>query len=326
MADYKVVLTDYIFPHLEIEQEMLAEAGVEFVPGQCRTAPELIELAQDADALLNTYYNPLDETIFSACPKLRVIARYGVGVDTINIPDATRYGVMVANVPDYCRHEVSDHALGLWLTLARKIAFADRQVRQGEWGMKPLEPVSNLRFQTAGIIGLGRIGRLAARKLAAFGAELLFTDPYVSGELYLSETSCRKVELEELCRESDAIFIHAPANEETHHMLNAERFAQMDRCPFIINTARAPLIDTDALVAALQQGQVRGAGLDLVEGEHLPADHPLLQFDNVVITPHMAWYSVESIVSLRQRATQEIIRVLQGGKPRSLLNPETAPE
>ena len=110
-----------------------------------------------------------------------------------DVPDATRYGVMVANVPDYCRHEVSDHALGLWLTLARKIAFADRQVRQGEWGMKPLEPVSNLRFQTAGIIGLGRIGRLAARKLAAFGAELLFTDPYVSGELYLSETSCRVV-------------------------------------------------------------------------------------------------------------------------------------
>ncbi len=145
-------------------------------------------------------------------------------------------------------------------------------------------------------------------------------------EVDLGGVDCRKVEMEELCRASDAIFIHAPANEETHHMLNAECFAQMEKCPFVINTARAPLIHTEALVAALQQGQVRGAGLDLVEGEQLPVDHPLLHFDNVVITPHVAWYSEDSKVSLRQRATQEIIRVLQGGKPRSLLNPEAVPK
>ena len=326
MADYKVVVTDYILPDLEIEKEMLAAAGAELAPGQCRTASEVIELAHDADAILNTYYEPLDETVFASCPKLRIVVRYGVGVNTINIPDATRHGIMVANVPDYCQDEVSDHAIALWLSLARKIVLANDKIHRGEWDLKPLEPMCNLRGQTAGIIGLGRIGRRVARKLDAFGVELLFTDPYVGKEADLGGVDCRKVEMEELCRASDAIFIHAPANEETHHMLNAECFAQMEKCPFVINTARAPLVHTEALVAALQQGQVRGAGLDLVEGEQLPADHPLLHFDNVVITPHVAWYSEDSKVSLRQRATQEIIRVLQGGKPRSLLNPEATPK
>ena len=322
MADYKVVISDYIFPELDIEKEMLPAAGVELLIGQCRTATELIELAHDADGMLNTYFEPVDSTIFAACSKLKVVVRYGVGVNTIDIPEATRHGIMVANVPDYCMDEVSDHALGLWLNLGRKIASADRQVRRGDWTIKPLEPVANLRAQTVAIIGLGRLGRMAARKLAVFGVELIFYDPHLPEDLDLDGVLCRKVGLEELCRTADAIFIHAPATRETHHLLNAERFGQMDRQPLIINTARAPLIDTTALVKALERGQVRGAGLDLVEGEQLPADHPLLRFDNVVITPHVAWYSEEAKVNLRRMAVREVIRVLHGGRPHSLLNPE----
>ena len=325
MADFKVVVSDYVFPDLEIEREMLTAAGVDFVPGQCRSAQQIIALAEDADAMFNTYFEPLDESIFAACPKLKVVVRYGVGVNTIHVEDATRCGVMVANVPNYCQDEVSDHAVALWLALARKIVQADRTIRTGDWGMQPLEPITNLRGQTAGIIGLGRLGSKAARKLNAFGVELLFTDPYVETGIDLEGIDCRKVELEQLCRQSDAIFVHAPANEETHHLLNAERFAQMERRPFIINTARAPLIDTAALVTELEQDQVRGAGLDLVDNERLDAGHPLLHFDNVIITPHIAWYSEQSKIALRRLATQEILRVLQGGKPNSLLNPEVVP-
>ncbi len=324
MPHFKVVVSDYILPDLEIEREMLTAIGAEFVPGQCRNLQDIIELARDADAMLNTYYEPLDESVFSACPKLKIVVRYGVGFNTINVADATRCGVMVANVPDYCQDEVADHAMALWLALARKIVQANNTVRTGEWGMQPLEPIANLRGQTAGIIGLGRIGRTAARRLHAFGVDLLFADPYIE-QADLGDIPCRKVDLDQLCLQSDAIFVHAPANSETHHLLNADRFAQMERRPFIINTARAPLIDTAALVTALEQNQIRGAGLDLVDDEYLPPDHPLLHFDNVIITPHIAWYSEDSKIALRRMATQEIIRVLQGGKPNSLLNPDVVP-
>jgi D-3-phosphoglycerate dehydrogenase len=324
MAEFKVVVSDYILPDLEIEREMMEAIGAELVVGQCQSAAELIELAHDADAMFNTYFGPIGDEVYAGCPKLKVVVRFGIGYDTIDVEAATRHGVMAVNVPDYCIDEVSDHAIGLWLALGRKIVSADRMVRTGEWGMKPLQPVLKLQGQTVGIIGLGRIGKQVARKLSAFGVELLFADPHVDADVDLGGVACRKVELEELCRTSDAITVHALAHDETHHLLNAECFGQMEQCPIIVNTARARLIDTDALVAALQKGQVRGVGLDLVEGEELPADHPLMQFDNVVITPHVAWYSEASIVELRRKAAQEIVRVLQGGRSVNLLNPEVA--
>ena len=322
MARFKVVVSDYILPDLAIEKEMLTPIGAELVIGQCQNAAELIDLAHDADAMFNTYYGPLDDEIFAACPKLKIVVRFGIGYDTINVEAASRHGVMAANVPDYCLDEVSDHAIGLWLALRRKIVSADRMIRRGEWGMKSLQPIFKLQGQTLGIIGLGRIGKMVARKLSSFGVELLFADPEVPATVDLGQVSCRKVSLETLCRTSDAIFVHALANDATHHLLNAACFAQMEKAPTIINTARARLINTEDLVAALESGQISGAGLDLVEGEELAADHPLMGFDNVVITPHVAWYSENSIVELRRLATQQIIDVLQGAQPRSLLNPE----
>ena len=325
MAEFKVVVSDYILPDMEIERQAVEAIGAKFVVGQCANAAELIELAHDADAMFNTYFGPLSDEIFARCPKLKIVVRFGIGYDTIDVEAATRYGIMAVNVPDYCIDEVSDHAIGLWLALGRKIVAADRMVRRGEWGMKPLQPVLKLQGQTVGIIGLGRIGKLMARKLSAFGVELLFADPYVDAEVDLGGVVCRKVELDELCRVSDAITVHALANDETHHLLNAECFSQMQQCPIIVNTARARLIDSEALVAALEKGQIRGAGLDLVEGEELPAEHPLMQHENVVITPHVAWYSKASIVELRRKAAAEVVRVLQGQRPVNQLNPEVVP-
>ena len=325
MARYKVVVSDYIMPNFDVERGLLDDIDAELVPAQCNSAAELIELAQNADAMLNTYFGPLSDEILAACPRLKIVVRYGIGFDTIDVPACTRHGVMAANVTEYCLHEVSDHALGLWLALARKIVLADRGARRGEWDFKPLKPVLNSRGQTAGIIGVGRIGRLTAQKLAPFGLDLLYTDPYVADDVDLGGAVAHRVELDQLCRRADIIFIHAPANDQTHHLLDGERFGQMTRQPIIVNTARAPLIDTAALVTALQQGQVGAAGLDLVDGEELPPEHPLLHMDNVVITPHMAWYSEDSLIELRRQATMEIIRVLQGGRPNSWLNPEVKP-
>ena len=325
MAEFKVVVSDYILPDMEIERQAVEAIGAQFVTGQCQSVAELIELAHDADGMFNTYFGPLCDEVFAGCPKLKIVVRFGIGYDTIDVEAATRHGVMAVNVPDYCIDEVSDHAIGLWLALGRKIVSADRMVRTGDWGMKPLQPVLKLQGQTVGIVGLGRIGRRMAHKLSAFGVELLFADPYVDADVDLGGIACRKVELEELCRRSDAITVHALANDETHHLLSAERFAQMIQGPIIVNTARARLIDSDALVAALEKGQVRSAGLDLVEGEELPAGHPLMQMDNVVITPHVAWYSEASIVELRRKAAAEVVRVLQGERPVNLLNPEVVP-
>jgi len=322
MGRFKVAVTDYVFPDLEVERKLLETIGASLVAGQSRNGRDVVELAHDADAILNTYYGPLDESVIGACPKLKIIVRFGIGVDTIDIAAATRHGVMVANVPDYCVEEVSDHAVAMWLCLARKILAADRAVRGGDWTLSAVKPLTSLGKLKAGIVGMGRIGRRTARKAAAFCAEVVFADPSVEEDIALEGILCRKVDLDDLCADSDVIFLHAPANKTTRHILNAARFKLMTRKPIIVNTARAELIDHEALAEALAAGRLGGAALDVVEGGKLPADHPLLKFDNVLITPHSAWYSDQAIGLLRRLATQEVIRGLTGERPKSLLNPE----
>jgi len=322
MSRLKVAVTDYVFPDLSLEEQILSAANADLVAAQCSTATELVALARDADGILNTYYGPLDESVFKCCANLKIVVRFGIGVDTIDIPAATRHGIMVANVPDYCLDEVSDHAVGLWLTVTRKIAMADRHTRVDQWDVAGLRPIPRLRGQTAGIVGFGRIGRLTARKLSVFGVEVLFADPCVTADVTLDGQVCRKVELTELFERADAVFLHAPATAETHHLLNADAFGQMLRNPVVINTARGELVNTDALTAALADGQISGAGLDVLDEGHLASDHPLWARDNVVVTPHSAWYSTEGIGALRRLATEEVVRGIHGERPRSLLNPE----
>ena len=321
MTDFKVVVTDYILPNFSIEEEMLKNVGAELVLAQSESAAQLIEAAADADALINTYYGPLGDEVFQGCPKVKVCARLGIGYDTFDLEAATRHGVMMANVPDYCLDEVSDHAIGLWLAVSRRIPLMNSLVRGGDWTVDRMRPVATTRGQTMGIIGLGRIGSLVARKLSGFGVNLIYCDPYVK-EGGVEGVDCRQVELDELCQQADVIFVHSLSNDETRQLLNARSFSLMEKRPYVINTARAALVDEEALEAALDNGQIAGAGLDLVEGESLPADHPLMQRQNVVLTPHVAWYSEDSMDNLHRMATEEVIRVLEGGQPRSLLNPD----
>jgi len=323
VAKFKVVVTDYVFDNLDTERSILEECDAELVVLQCKSVDEVIPFAIDADAILNTYLGGLDEHFFSTLKKCKVVVRYGIGVDTIDVKAATRYGIMVANVPDYCIEEVSDHAVACALDLIRKLTLSDRRIRQGDWGLGYLKPLHRLRGLTAGIVGMGRIGRLSAHKLNSFGVNLIFHDPFVEISIASDGFHARKVTLEELVAESDIILIHVPATPETYHLFNKKLFSLMKREPIIINCARGTLVDTDALVDALAKGQISGAALDVIEGvPPFSPDNPLCQFDNVIITPHSAWYSEEALANLQQLAVEEVARVLKGERPKSLINPE----
>ena len=249
--------------------------------------------------------------------------RYGIGLDTIDIPAATERGIMVANVPDYCINEVADHALSLFLALARKVPLSDRKVRAGEWSLAYVKPLKALFRMRAGIIGFGRIGRAVAQRLQAFGIEVTFHDPCLSQDT----AGCRALSLDELLATSDAIFVQCPATKTTRRLLDRAAFAKMQKQPLVINCARGEIVETDALVWALENGHVSGAGLDVLEDEAavVKTPHPLKQRDNVVLTPHSAWFSDAAIPTLQRRAAEEMARALRGEKSSSLVNPQVMP-
>lgn len=320
MAKFKVVVTDYVFESFDIEREVLSAVDAELEVCQCESADEVVPHLAGTHAILNTYLAGMDAKIFDAAPDLKVIVRYGIGVDTIDVAAATAHGVMVVNVPDYCVEEVSDHALAHFLALARKIPFSDRKVKGGEWSLSYLKPMKGITDMTAGIIGFGRIGRAIAQRLEPFGLEIVFADPVGEGDV----DGCRRVELDDLYATCDAIFVQCPSTDETHHLLGREAFGKMQKQPFIINTARGDIVDTDAVVWALENDKIAGAGLDLLDDEDavVDSDHPLKKFDNVILTPHSAWYSSAAIAKLQRKGAEEVARVLRGERPKSLVNPE----
>ncbi len=320
MAKYKVVVTDYIFPNLDPEKKILEPLGAEVLGGRCQSIEEVISISKEALGILNTYFKPIGQEIFQACSKLKVVVRYGIGVDTIDIPAATRHGIMVVNVPDYCQEEVADHTTGLLLALARKIVLSNKRVKSGEWDLSYLKPLARLKGQTVGFLGFGRIARLVAKRLTSFGMNLIFYDPYIQENVVENASN---VTLEEALRQGDFLLIHTPETEETRHLLNRERFALMKRTACIINTARGGVIETSALIESLQSGRLAGAALDVIEGiPPITPDHPLSQMDNVILTPHSAFYSEDSMINLQVKAAQEVARVISGERPLSLMNPE----
>ena len=315
-------MTDYVFENFNPEMEVLGDIDCELIPYQCKTAAELAEKANDADALLNTYLSGIDGDVLDAMPHLKVIVRYGIGYNTIDIDAASARGIQVANVPDYCLDEVSDHAVAMTLGLVRKITLSDNRVRGGDYSLAYLNPVLPLRGAKTGIIGFGRIGKLIAAKLSVFGCQVIYYDPFVkSGND--CDSAAESVSLDDLYADSDVILVQAPATDETYHILDKAAFAKMKRKPYVINCARGELVDENALVNALKVGTISGAGLDVVESmPPVQKDNPLLGFDNVILTPHSAWVSRNSYVELQRLAAMEVARVLKGGVVKSLLNPD----
>lgn len=304
----KIVITDYEFEDVSYEQKAILNHEVELVAKHCKTEDDVIEACKDADAIVNQYA-PITDNVISELTNCKVITRYGVGVDTIDVKKATEEGICVANVPDYGVDEVSDHALALMLNLLRKVSFSNQKVKQGVWDVNLSKPVRRLRDLNVGLLGFGNIPKRLAEKLQALGLTVYVYDPFISEE-QAKERNVILSSFEDLLREVDIISAHVPLNDDTKGMLGKQQFEMMRAGAFIVNTARGPIIDEDALIDALQSGHISGAGLDVFEQEPLSHKSALLDLENVVLTPHMAGYSQEAYIEMRTKAVLGVLDVL----------------
>jgi len=314
-----ILVTDHEYPDLSIERAVLEDTDVTLCETQAETEAELIEAIEryGADGLLNQYTS-VGRAVFEAHPELQVVGRYGIGVDTIDLDAATEYRVQALNVPDYCLDEVPTHAMALLLTVERRTATYTEQVRDGVWDWTQGQPIYRLRGRTLGLAGFGALARNLVPRAEAFGVDVVAYDPYVDEER-MRNAGVEKVSFDELLDRSDIISVHVPLTDETHHLFDATAFDSMDDRATIINTSRGAVIDVDALSEAITDGEIRGAGLDVMPDEP-PEHHPLFDHDSVVLSPHVAWYSEESIVDLRRRITEDVLRVLQGDHPENPVN------
>jgi len=319
MGQWKVVVTDYVFPSLDIEREVLGAIGAEIVALQAGREAELVPAVGDADGLL-VCYAPVTRRVIEAAPRCRVIARYGIGLDNIDLDAAAERGIVVTNVPDYCVDEVSDHALALLLACARRIVELHERVRSGRWDARDAVPIHRLRGRVLGLVGLGKIPRALAGKAQALGLEVIAADPYVDAEA-MKALGVRKVELAQLLAESDFVSVHAPLLPETRGLIGADALRRMKPTAYLINTARGPIVDEGALARALQEGWIAGAALDVLASEPPGPGHPLRGVDRVLLTPHVAFYSEESLQELQRKAAEEVARVLTGQPPRYAVGP-----
>jgi len=318
---FKVYVTDYEYATLEYEEREIAKIDAEFIPLQCKTPQDVIEQAKDADALL-VQYTQITREVFENLKNLKIVSRYGVGVDCVDIQAATDNDVIVVNVPDYGIAEVSDHAVTLLLNVIRKITYLANDVTNGGWDFKIAVPITRLNQMTLGIVGFGRIGREFLNKTKPFGFNILVFDPFVEKE-EIEKCGATKVTFEELIAQSDAVSIHAPLYKKTQYLFNKDVFSKMKKGSYIVNTARGGLINQNDLVEAIESGIIAGAGLDVCETEPLQKDHKLRTMEQVVITPHIAWYSEEAKVDLQRKTAEEVVRVLSGQEP---LNPRNNKE
>ena len=316
-AKAKVVLTDYVWESLDVEKNTLSSVA-DLVPMQTKKPDEFIDQAADCDALLNTYAGPITADVMARMPKCKIIARYGIGVDTIDLDAATAAGIIVTNNPSYCIEEVAEHAMALVLACARKVVFYDRLVRNGRWEVPPGKPMFRLSGSTLGLVGFGNIARQVAIRAAAFGMNVLYSDPFVKEGQF--DAPGKSASLDAVLAGSDFVSIHPPLTPQTRKMIGDDALSKMKRSAWIINCARGPILDTDALVRALDAGKIAGAALDTTDPEPLPNPHPLRGRENVVINPHVAWYSEQAMVGLQAGAPGEVRRVLTGEWPINVVN------
>src|ERR1700674_2467521 len=319
MGQLLVAVADSVFPTLDPARAGLSKIGAELSLAEQPTPAAIVKVARDADAVLVTYAK-ITADMIRQMARCRIIARFGIGMDNVDIAAATDAGIVVTRVPDYCIDEVSDHTLALLLALVRKIPFANSNVHAGRWEMSATVPIHRLRGRVFGLVGFGKIPQLVAPKAKAFGLKVVTYDPFVPEDI-TTAAGVEKVDFAELVKVSDYVSIHTPLLPEAHGLFNAEVFRQMKPTAYLINTARGAIVDEVALANALDAGQLAGAALDVLSQEP-PTASPLIGRDNVILTPHMSFYSVESLVELQTKAAEEVVRVLTGQMPRNPVNPE----
>jgi D-3-phosphoglycerate dehydrogenase len=315
----KLIQVNTNYGDYQIEETMAQKWGLEWSHATCEDEPAIRDAARDADVLV-VALQPVTANLLDGLPRCRVIGRLGVGLDTIDVAAATARGIAVINVPDYCTEEVATHAVSLLLTLARKIPAADRLVRTDRWSewhtLRPLEPLSAL---TLGVVGLGRIGQLVARYLKPLVKDIVAYDPYLTAS---PDADVTLVPFPELLERASLITLHAALTQETHHLFSQTAFSRMRPGAILVNVSRGGLIDEPALVEALEIGRLGGVGLDVIEVEPASRDHPLLRFENVTMTNHIAWYSEVSVIRQRTLMMERIRDYLEHRPVPSLVNPE----
>jgi D-3-phosphoglycerate dehydrogenase len=321
MSKYTVVVVSLGYESYAIERETLSAVDAELVlaPRDCLTEAEVIAAACEADAIL-LREAPVSARVIDALTRCKAIVRYGVGVDNIDLEHARKRKIYVANIPGYGTEEVSDHAAALLLACIRRLCTRDANLRQGSFETDIQEPIFRTTGKTLGLIGYGQIGRALHRKWKGFLPQrVLIFDPYAQPAV-IRENGAEAVDLDELFAESDYISLHAPLTPQTRHIINAANLKKVKPIAIIVNTARGELIDEKALAAALAEGRIAAAGLDVFEKEPLASDHPFIGLPNVVLSGHVGWYSKDAVKELQTRGAQEIVRVLSGGVPQCWVN------
>jgi D-3-phosphoglycerate dehydrogenase len=310
MARPVIAFTENIFPTLDPALGELRRLDPEIRMAKSTSAEDILAVARDADAIMVTYAR-LTRELIAQLGRCRAIGRFGLGVDNIDLAACKEKGIAVNYVPDYCIREVSDHAMALLIALIRKIPLANRLVQAGRWEMPAVVPIRRIEGTVLGLVGFGNIPRRLAPKAQAFGMTVIAYDPFARPEAFAA-AGVERVDFDTLLARSDYVSIHAPLTPETRGMMNASAFAKMKKGAYIVNTARGALIDEAALVEALDTKQIGGAALDVVAVEPLAKDSPLLNRDNVIITPHTAFYSVEALEELQRKCASDVARVLSG--------------
>ncbi|MFW6181321.1 MAG: C-terminal binding protein [Spirochaetota bacterium] len=319
MANYLVYVAETSYSDYSQERDVVYRAGGELRFARCRTEQDVIEQCADAHALLLRQV-PVGERAFRALKELRVVARYGTGYDNVDVDAATRAGVVVTVVPDYCVGEAADHAAALLLSSIRRVAQRDRAVRAGGWDLTSSLPVHRTGGRILGLVGYGRIARELRRRLSGFPFRFVACSPRTE-ERAFAEDGTRRVDFRTLLLVSDYVSIHVPLNEETRRLFDLDAFRKMRRRAVLVNTSRGGVVDQKALYTALSRGYLAGAALDVFEDEPLAPTDPLLSLDSVLVTDHASWYSEESRRELQRRTAQEAIRVLNDITPENPVNP-----
>ena len=318
MQRWKVVVADHEFTDLRYEEAVFSDFPIDLVVGKCTTEAEVVGFSHDADGILNVYA-PISRYVIERLNRCKVISRYGIGVDSIDLSAASAKQIWVTNVPDYGVEEVANHALSLLLSWSRKIVQLDRLVKSGIWDFKLGGTSNRLSEQVVGLIGFGRIPRALLSRLLPLGFQVVVSDPYVDPK-EAAILGAKWCSLNELLTISDYISIHAPSTPQNYHLISRKQISLMKQTSVLINTSRGSLIDEGALIEALQLKQISGAALDVLEQEPIAADHPFLTMNNVILTPHSAWYSEQSMIDLRTKAARNIVEVLTGKDPKHAVN------
>ena len=315
MSNPTIAVADSVFPNLDLAKEALTRVNAgEFQMSEDGSASSILAVAAYADALFVTY-SQINAEVITGLNNCKVIGRFGIGVDNIDLVAAGEKGITVCYAPVYCLDEVSDHAMALLLACARKIPFANKRASEGRWEMPAVVPIGRFRGKTIGLIGLGNIPQKIVGKAQAFGINVIASDPYCPEDVF-SRLNVEKVELDDLLGRSDYVSVHAPLTPETENMFNMEAFKKMKNTAYLINTARGPLVEINDLAAALDAGEIAGAGLDVLPEEPPAADNPLLGRDDVVLTPHTGFYSEDALLDLQTTVATDVASVLAGEAPK----------